>query len=83
VEKRQAVMDAFDSYLTAHPDTDRTAFTRQIGEILAMDEQIQASLNQLKYAAKNKLGETIRRQQAVAYQAAQGHSAGTFMNYAK
>jgi esterase/lipase superfamily enzyme len=83
VEKREALMNEFDACVLAHPDVDKRAFARQIGEILALDERITPSLKQLRNTAKSKLGETKRRQQAAAYTASQRRSAGTFMNYAK
>jgi esterase/lipase superfamily enzyme len=83
VEKREALMEEFDACIMAHPDVDKSAFARQISEILAMDERINASLKYLKNATKSKLNETKRRQQAAAYTATQRHSSGTFMNYAK
>jgi hypothetical protein len=83
MDKRQALMDEFDAYVCTHPDVDKSAFKRQISEILAMDERIGASLKQHRYTAKSKLGEAKRRQQAAAYAASRGHSSGTFMNYAK
>ena len=85
VEKRQAIMDAYDEWAALNPDTHATleqdpCTLKTISEILAMDKAIVGALGGFKAAAQREMTSSKTQQKVMGYLGSATSSSGSYMD---